>query len=261
MESPFEIAEGVFVLPSWFEVPGLGQLAVNAYLLTGREPILVDTGLTLERDLFVAALATLMDPTELRWIYLTHDDSDHIGALHALLELAPRATVITTFLGAGKMSLFRPLPLPRLHFLNPGQSLRLGDRVMTALRPPLFDSPATTAAFEHDSRLLFSSDFFGAALASRPRLASDLPPSVLAQAQLLWASVDVPWVQMVDRARYQAAIDAIAGLDPAWILSSHLPPARGGAERFCQTLLQAPDAPPWVGPDQAALLRMLTAAA
>jgi flavorubredoxin len=259
MELPFEVAQDVYVLPSWFEVPGLGLLAINAFLLAGREPILVDTGLTPECDAFVAALTGLIDPADLRWIYLTHDDSDHIGALHALLELAPRATVITTFLGAGKMSLFRPLPIQRVYFLNPGESLQLGDRLITALRPPLFDSPASTAMYEHGSRLLFSCDFFGAVLAAPVRLASELPAAVLAEAQILWANVDVPWVQTVDRARYRAAIAEVARLDPAWILSSHLPPARGVGERFCATLARAPDAEPWVGPDQAALLRMLSA--
>jgi hypothetical protein len=64
------------------------------------------------------------------------------------------------------MSNERPLPLDRVYLLNPGQSLDVGDRTLTGLRPPLFDNPATVGLYDDRSRTLFSSDCFGAPLPS-----------------------------------------------------------------------------------------------
>ena len=46
-------------------------------------------------------------------------------------------------------------------------------------------------------------------------------------------------------------------LDPALILSSHLPPATKRATEFLDRLTTLPGAEPFVGPDQAALEHML----
>jgi flavorubredoxin len=46
----------------------------------------------------------LAGPADVRWIWLTHPDRDHTGALFDLLEAAPQARLVTTFLGAGILS-------------------------------------------------------------------------------------------------------------------------------------------------------------
>ena len=160
----YRIGKHVTVLNDYLEVPGIGFLPVNAFVLHGREPIVIDTGLSLPDRDFVATLATVMDPADVRWIWLTHPDRDHTGGLFDLLDAAPHARVITTFLGVGIMSTERPLPLDRVYLLNPGQSLDLGDRVLHGFRPPLFDNPATVGFYDEASRVCFSSDCFGGAM-------------------------------------------------------------------------------------------------
>ncbi|AZQ68404.1 MBL fold metallo-hydrolase [Silicimonas algicola] len=68
-------------LPSWLPVPGLGALPINAFLLKGREPVLVDTGLGALSDAMIEHLGAEIDPEDLRWIWLSHTDADHIGNL------------------------------------------------------------------------------------------------------------------------------------------------------------------------------------
>jgi glyoxylase-like metal-dependent hydrolase (beta-lactamase superfamily II) len=58
-----------------------------------------DTGLGLPDRDFLACLAEVIDPADVAWIWLTHPD--HTGGMFALLDAAPQARVITTFLGAG----------------------------------------------------------------------------------------------------------------------------------------------------------------
>ena len=84
------------------------------------QPLVVDTGLGLPDRGFLTALAEVLDPEDVQWIWLTHPDRDHTGAVFDLLAAAPTAKVITTFAGVGIMSTERPLPLNRVYFSNPG---------------------------------------------------------------------------------------------------------------------------------------------
>lgn len=79
----------------------------------------------------------------------------------------------------------------------------------------------------------------------------------LADAQLLWAVIDSPWVHQVDEARFRATIDPLRSLDPSAILSTHLPPAVGMNDELFDTITAAPSAPDFVGPDQQALGALL----
>jgi flavorubredoxin len=94
----------VTVLNDSIEIPGLGFLPVNAYVLHAEQPVVIDTGLsTVDKD-FVSALAEVIDPVDVWWLWITHPDRDHTGGLWKLLQAAPSARLVTTFLGLGIMS-------------------------------------------------------------------------------------------------------------------------------------------------------------
>ena len=157
------IIEDTHRLTAYAPLPGLGLLPVNAFVIRAKEPVLIDTGLAAQRESFMQALSGVIDPADLRWIWVTHMDADHIGNLQAVLDAAPEARLVTTYLGMGKAGLLG-LPLERCHLLNPGQSLQVGDRELLAVKPPVFDAPETTGLLDRRSGTLFSSDSFGALL-------------------------------------------------------------------------------------------------
>jgi hypothetical protein len=252
----------VSVVHDALEVPGLGWLPVNAFVLHAEQPLVVDTGVGLADRNFVDALSEVIAPEDVRWIYLTHPDRDHTGGIFSLLEAAPNARLVTTFIGMGILGCETPAPMDRVYFLNPGQSLSLGDRTITAFRPPLFDNAATTGFYDSKTGTLVSSDCFGApqpseeiALADDVSAAGD--PADLAQRQTLWTSVDSPWAMTADPVRFGATLEPIRTFDPSLILSTHLPPASGRTAEFLATAAQAPGIDPFVGPDQAALEELL----
>lgn len=251
----------VTVINDHLEVPTIGYLPVNAFVLHAAQPVVVDTGLSLPERGFMDALGSVIDPEDVRWIWLTHPDRDHTGAIFELLEAAPQARVVTTFLSAGIMSTERPLPMDRLYLINPGQTLDVGDRTLTAFRPPLFDNPSTVGFFDPVSRTCVSSDCFGAPLPTADLAGGsdvrDVPPDDLRSAQLLWATVDSPWVHVTDRDAYMRTIEPVREMDPETILSTHLPPVIGSTAGCLDMLAVAPLADPYVGPDQAALEAML----
>jgi len=258
MMNAYRAAPDVDVVTSTATITGFGNLAINAFVIHAAEPVLVDTGAVRESDDFMAALRTVIDPADLRWIWLTHTDFDHIGSLQRLLDENERLQVITSFLGVGIMSLAAPLPMDRVYLVNPGQTVDVGDRTLTAVRPPAFDNPITTGLRDERSGIFFSSDCFGALLDEVPENAEDLSDEQLRQGQVFWATVDSSWLHNVDRAMFASELERIRRLEPTMILSSHLPAATGSSlERLLDALAEVPDASPFVGPDQAALEQML----
>jgi len=258
MVDSYKAAPDIEVLTSNFPIPGYGLVPINAFVIKGSEPVLVDTGAAVQSEEFMAALRSVIDLADLKWIWLTHTDFDHIGSLHQLLAENSKLRVITTFLGMGIMGLSAPLPLNRVYLVNPGERITVGNRTLTAVKPPAFDNPSTTGFYDDKSGAFFSSDCFGALLSEVPQNAADLSDADLLDGQCFWATVDSPWLHKVDRGVFAKELDGIRKMGPKMVLSSHLPPAPGHmTERLLASLASAPGAQPFVGPNQAALEQML----
>ncbi len=258
MPTTYRAGTDIDVITSQVPIGETGFLPVNAFLLHGPEPMLVDAGIVHERDAFLDALRSLIDPAELRWLWLTHTDPDHTGALASLMADNPHLRLITSFLGVGIMTLSGPVPLDRVHIINPGETATFGHRTVTAVRPPAFDNPITTGFHDHESGALFSSDCFGAVLTDLPTTVGDLDPDDLCAAQIAWACIDSPWLQKLDASTLANDLDAIRRIEPSLVLSSHLPAAPGDAlERLLGALAEVSHADPYVGPTHADLEAML----
>ena len=71
----------------------------NHMLIRDDEPLLFATGSRAMFPLMREAVATLIDPTQLRWIGFGHFEGDECGSLNQWLELAPRAQPVCGYLG------------------------------------------------------------------------------------------------------------------------------------------------------------------
>ena len=259
MDAPYQPSADVHVLPTSLPLPGAGVLTVNAYVLHSEEPVLIDTGIGLDRDGFIDALGSVIDPAALRWVWLTHDDADHTGSIERVLELAPKARLVTHAMSALRMATWWQVPLHQVHAIRAGDRLPVGDRTLVAVVPPLFDNPTTLGVLDEATGTLFSADSFGGLLPEPAQDASDVPPEALAGGMAAWAAFDTPWTRLVARDRYRDLLDDVRRLRPTQVLSSHLP-AAGEAflDRFLHVLETLPDADPFVAPDHEAFQQMVT---
>ena len=257
MDKPHQLTPDIEVLPAHFPIPGMGFLPVNAFVIKATEPVLVDTGMGMDSEAFMKALRSVINPQDLRWVWLTHDDADHTGSLRKVLEAAPSARLAVNALGMLRMSSAWQVPMDRVYWLNSGDSIRVGDRRLTAVRPPLFDNPTTIGVYDDKSEAFFSADFFGGIIPSPAQNAEDVTEGDLAQGMISWASADSPWVHMVQPGEYRRELDRIHQLAPKLICSAHLPPARGKTGHFLELLAKVPASTPFVAPNQTALKQIL----
>lgn len=224
MLAPQDAAADWRVLPAFVPVDGMGVLAVNSFLLKGGEPVLVDTGLAALGDAMIDTLAKEIDLDNLRWIWLSHTDADHIGNLARILKLAPKACVVTNFLGAGKMMMLGH-DMTRVHILEAGQTLQLPDRDLHPIRPPYYDAPETHGFVDSATRVLFAADAFGALLPEPVDSIDAVDDGALRDGLVAWSTIDAPWLQVADQDRLGATLAAVDRIGPSVILSGHLPHA------------------------------------
>jgi glyoxylase-like metal-dependent hydrolase (beta-lactamase superfamily II) len=217
------IFPGVVVLTQAAPVPGRGFLPIHAYVLEGRQPVLVDTGAARHRESFVAALENVLDPKDLAWIVVSHADEDHAGALPLLLERAPKARLALNWIATGKLSASMDLPMPRVTWVSPGEALAAGDRVLHALRPPMYDDPSTTTVFDSRTRALFTSDAFGAFVPKMTETLHELDERDALEGMSLFCRANSPWLADTRPDRYMACLKDYADLDVAWLLGGHFP--------------------------------------
>src|SRR5690242_8497127 len=95
---------------------GLGPVAamMNTLVIRAAEPVIVDTGLSITKTEWQEKVFELVDPADVRWVFLSHDDNDHIGSLFDVLERCPEATLVTNWFTVERMAGDRLLPLDRL---------------------------------------------------------------------------------------------------------------------------------------------------
>lgn len=247
---PYRVTDDTWILPSYLPVPGLGLVTVNSYLILSREPVLVDTGMPINRDQFMGALWSLVDPKDLRWIYLTHDDSDHTGCLRDVMAAAPQVHVICPYIGFARIETTMELDWKRMHLMNPGESFDVGDRELGVVRPPVFDSPATQGLYDSKTGVYFSADAFGAFIPSLGETVDDIPAAEFAEGFQIFNYANHPWIGMVDRHKFGLELDKIRKLDPQVIASCHAPLARGRTASHLEALAAVPGMEPVVGPNQ-----------
>ena len=226
---PLRIAPDTFLIPNLVPAGDGLLLPVNSMLIRGREPVIVDTGAPLHRARWLEQVFSLVEPQDVRWIFLSHDDGDHTGALLDVLERCPNATLVTNWFSVERLSLEKPaLPLDRMRWIEPGASFDAGDRTLHLFRPPVFDGPTTRGLFDPKTDTMWIVDSF-ACLTPGSLDADELPPSLLAEVMPALNSAVSPWHAWLDRAVYARHVDTVERFGARTAASAHGPVLRGTA--------------------------------
>lgn len=229
---------------------------LNSMVIVGSEPAIVDTGSVNNREGWLQDVFNLVEPEDVRWILLSHEDSDHTGNLRAAMEACPNATLVCSWAIVERFSNAFGFPLERCRWLNDGEALDIGDRMIRAVRPPVYDSPATRGFLDERTGVYWGVDAFATPCPSEPvPTVSDLDPGFWAEGMAMFSHHALaPWMGLVDRHRFGAEVERVQAMGMTTIATAHSPliTPRSVAAAFA-LLRELPDVPVPPAPAQAML--------
>ena len=97
MPAVTEIAPDVYRICTY--VPEI-DLQFNQFLIKDEEPLLFHTGMRALFPVVRDAVATVINPSKLRWISFSHFEADECGSLNEWFEVAPNAQAACSMVGA-----------------------------------------------------------------------------------------------------------------------------------------------------------------
>lgn len=160
---PRELSPGVFWLGDCLEQHSQGKVYHGynaAFLLTGsKASMLIETGHPKDFPVIEAQLKEILskDVAPLKYLFLTHQETPHSGGLGRVLELYPDVTI------HGDMADYHfafPEHVDRLHSMEVGDRIDLGDREFVAIEPVIRDLRTSLWGFDTKDRVLFPGDGF-----------------------------------------------------------------------------------------------------
>jgi len=262
--APTKVAPDTWMIHSVQEA--LGQplfVYLNSLVIKGAEPMIVDTGTIANRDQWLEDVFSLVEPNDVRWIFLSHDDVDHTGNLEQAMEACPNARLVCNWAMIERHTNCFNFPIDRCRWVMDGEKLDIGDRTLLALRPPVYDSPTTRGLFDPTTGLYWSADTFATPLPDPGAGIADLEPEFWEFGLTLFALGAVsPWITLTDPVKYGAYVDRVQNLDIKTVAGCHTPVLEGEfIDKAFATVRQFPliDPPPM--PDQSVLDQIVAATA
>jgi len=188
----------------------------NAYLILDEKITLVDSVKAPLTDEMMSRISSLVDPSRIDYIVCNHVEMDHSGAIPAVLEKAPGASVITSPKGVAGLKehygdgwKYKPM--------ESGTVLNLGKRNMHFVLTPMVHWPDNMVAYIAEDKILFSNDSFGQHLASSERFDDEYPLDIaMMEARKYYANIVLPYSKQVEK-----ALVAISDLNIEIIATSH----------------------------------------
>lgn len=152
------VADGIYRINTPVDIPG-GAFSFNQYLIVDEAPLLFHTG---PRRLFPyvrEAVASVIDPSTLRFVSFSHVESDECGSLNEWLAVAtaaqPVCGTVAAMVSVADLADREPVALAD------GATLSLGSRSVRWIDAPhLPHGWETGYLFDESTRTLFCGDLF-----------------------------------------------------------------------------------------------------
>jgi flavorubredoxin len=259
---PSQIAADTWVIHQ--VQPALGQplfVYLNSMVILGAEPMIVDTGTPANREQWLKDVFSIVDPNDVRWVYLSHDDVDHTGNLDQVMTACPNAQLVCNWAMIERHTNCFEFPLHRCRWVMDGDTLDIGDRQLVALRPPVYDSPTTRGLFDPTTGVYWAVDTFATPLPDPQAQVADLDPDFWREGLALFALGAVsPWLSLVDEGKYGRYVDRVQSLDITTVAACHSPVIEGALiERAFAHIRQLPSIDAPALPDQSVLDQIIAA--
>ncbi len=132
----------------------------NAFLITDKQNVLVDTVWGPFQDELIQNISQIIDPAKLNIVVANHAETDHSGALPAVMRQAPNATVIVSRRGRESVEGHYHQPW-RFQAVQTGDKVNIGKRELVFIEAPMLHWPDSMFTYLTGDNILMSSDAFG----------------------------------------------------------------------------------------------------
>lgn len=221
---PTEIAPETFLIHDHIgegHAPVL--VPINTMVIRAAEPVVIDTGFASNREQFLADVFSIVEPEDIRWVFISHDDVDHTGNVNELMAMAPNATVVINWFMQERMGGTLDVSPLRQRWIGDGEQFDAGDRTLYAIRPPVFDSPTTRGLFDPTTGVYWASDSFATPMLTPIRDVAELDPEFWSGGMAMFSRYVSPWLTLTDDGKFQTTVDRVAALGASRLVGCHTP--------------------------------------
>lgn len=189
----------------------------NAYLIVDEKITLVDTVKHYMFDEMLERIKKVVDPAKIDIIVSNHVEMDHSGCLTKMLEICPKAVVVTSTNGEKGLKKHYDTSKWNLKAVNSGDTLNIGKRSLTFVHVAMVHWPDSMVTYIPEEKLLLPNDAFGQHVASNERFDDELGwDTAREEAAKYYANIVLPFGAQVTK-----ALEAAATLDIDMIAPSH----------------------------------------
>ena len=189
----------------------------NAYLVQDERTALVDAVKAPYAADLLANISELCRPEDIDYVVCNHAEPDHSGGLPAVLQAAPRATLLCDQKCATALAQHYDTSGWKIQRVATGDSISLGRRTLKFFETPMVHWPESMFTYVPEEELLFSMDAFGQHYATSQRFDDEAELGVIfEEAKAYYANIVMPYGKSVG-----AVLELAAKLPIRMIAPSH----------------------------------------
>ena len=134
----------------------------NSFLIKGTEKnVLIETCHKTFFKHYLNNIREVIDPADIDYIVLNHNEPDHSGGLAQLLEYTPNATIIASQAGSIYLKNITNRADLKMQVAKNGDVLNIGGRTLRFISAPFLHWPDSMFTWVEEEKTLFSCDFLG----------------------------------------------------------------------------------------------------
>jgi flavorubredoxin len=132
----------------------------NAFLITGKKNVLVDTVLESFFDEYLENIQSIVDISKIDCLIVNHTEPDHSGSIARLLNLNPNIVVYSTLPAKKNLTAIMNREFQSV-VVKQGDHLEIGGCELEFIIAPLLHWPDTMFTWMPSEKVLFTCDFLG----------------------------------------------------------------------------------------------------
>jgi anaerobic nitric oxide reductase flavorubredoxin len=171
----------------------------NSYLVRDKKTVLIDTVWSKFADEFVENLTKEISPGQIDFVIANHAESDHSGALPALMKLIPDKPIYCTKNGVNSLKGHYHQDW-NFQVVKTGDKLNLGSKELIFVEAQMLHWPDSMMCYLTGDNILFSNDAFGQHIASELMYNDKVNQAELYQEAIkYYANILTPFSKLVDK--------------------------------------------------------------